>query len=173
VRNNGEALRVGGGVGGQGRIDVINKNPGDRDMEYNVLIVDDSLPMRSVIKKAIKVSGFKVDKFFEASDGKEALNILHEEWLDLVIADYNMPNMNGLELIGEMKKDELLETIPVVIITTEGSQQRMESFMEKGAADYIKKPFTPEEIRKKLNRIMGETRDGEGNLDISDEKLDF
>ena len=142
-------------------------------MEYNVLIVDDSLPMRAVIKKAIKVSGFKVDNFFVASDGKEALNILNAEWLDLVIADYNMPRMNGLELIGEMKKDELLGTIPVVIITTEGSQQRIEDFMEQGAADYIKKPFTPEEIREKLNRIMGETDDGEGNPDISDEKLDF
>ena len=142
-------------------------------MEYNVLIVDDSLPMRSVIKKAIKVSGFRVDKFFYASDGKEALNILHNEWLDLVIADYNMPNMNGLELVGEMKKDELLGTIPVVIITTEGSQQRMEAFMEKGAADYIKKPFTPEEIREKLNRIMGETEDGEGSPDTSDETFDF
>ena len=142
-------------------------------MEYKVLVVDDSLPMRSVIKKTIKASGFKVDKFFDASNGKEALDILNEEWLDLVIADYNMPHMNGLELIGEMKKDELLETIPVVIVTTEGSQERMEAFMELGAADYLKKPFTPEELREKLNRIMGETDDDEGSPTISDETFDF
>ena len=98
---------------------------------------------------------------------------MREEWLDLVLTDYNMPDMNGLELIEEMKKDEELKTIPVVMVTTEGSQQRVEEFMEKGVADYIKKPFTPEEVRNKLNRIMGETEDGKGNPDISDEDLDF
>ena len=142
-------------------------------MAYKVLIVDDSLPMRSVVKKTIKASGFKVSQFFDASNGEEALNILRKEWLDLVLTDYNMPDMNGLELIEEMKKDEELKTIPVVMVTTEGSQQRVEEFMEKGVADYIKKPFTPEEVRNKLNRIMGETEDGKGNLDISDEDLDF
>ncbi|MBW1861592.1 MAG: response regulator [Deltaproteobacteria bacterium] len=142
-------------------------------MAYKVLIVDDSLPMRSVVKKTIKASGFKVSQFFDASNGEEALNILREEWLDLVLTDYNMPDMNGLELIEEMKKNEELKTIPVVMVTTEGSQQRVEEFMEKGVADYIKKPFTPEEVRNKLNRIMGETEDGEGSPDISDEDLDF
>ncbi len=142
-------------------------------MAFNVLVVDDSLPMRSVIKKTIKASGFKVGQFIDASNGKEALDILKEQWLDLVLTDYNMPDMNGLELISAMKKDEVLRTIPVVVITTEGSRQRVEAFMEEGAADYIKKPFTPEEIRKKLNHLMGETEDGEGSPDNGDEAFDF
>jgi two-component system chemotaxis response regulator CheY len=142
-------------------------------MAYNVLIVDDSLPMRAVIKKTVKASGFNVGKFFDAGNGKEALGILKKEWLDLVLTDYNMPDMNGLELICEMKTDEVLKTIPVVVITTEGSQQRVREFMEKGAADYIKKPFTPEEIRNKLNRIMGEMEHEEGSPDKGDETLDF
>jgi len=142
-------------------------------MAYNVLIVDDSVPMRAVIKKTVKASGFNVGKFFDAGNGKEALGILKEEWLDLVLTDYNMPDMNGLELICKMKTDEVLKTIPVVVITTEGSRQRVKEFMEKGAADYIKKPFTPEEIRNKLNRIMGETEYGEGSSDKGDETLDF
>lgn len=142
-------------------------------MAFNVLIVDDSLPMRSVIKRAIQASGFAVGQFFEASTGREALNLLREEWLDLVLTDYNMPDMNGLELIGEMKNDELLRTMPAVMITTEGSRQRVEEFIEQGAADYIKKPFTPEDVRQKLNRIMGEPEYGEGSLDDSDEGLDF
>ena len=142
-------------------------------MAFNVLVVDDSLPMRSVIKKTLKASGFKVGQFFDASNGEEALDILKEQWLDLVLTDYNMPGMNGLELISAMKKDEVLRTIPVVVITTEGSRQRVEAFMEEGAADYIRKPFTPEEIREKLNHLMGETEDGEGSPDNGDEACDF
>lgn len=141
-------------------------------MAYNVLIVDDSLPMRAVVKKTITASGFMVGKFYDAGNGKEALEILSREWMDLVVTDYNMPDMNGLELLSHMKADEILKTIPVVVITTEGSQQRVREFMEGGAADYIRKPFTPEEIRNKLSLIMGET-DGNGDTRISDEALDF
>lgn len=142
-------------------------------MAYNVLVVDDSSPMRAVIKKTVKACGFNVGQFFDAADGREALRVLKEEWLDLVLTDYIMPDMNGLQLIGEMKKDETLEAIPVVMVTTEGSDQRVRQFMEKGAAGYIKKPFTPEEIRRKLNDIMGESEDGERSPDINDEELDF
>jgi len=142
-------------------------------MAYNVLVVDDSLPMRSVIKKTIKASGFKVGQIFDASNGKEALDVLKQEWFDLVLTDYNMPGMDGMEFIKEMKRDEALEAIPVVMVTTEGSRQRVKEFLENGAADYIKKPFTPEEIRTKLNRIMGEKEDGEGENDFGDEGLDF
>ena len=142
-------------------------------MAYNVLIVDDSIPMRGIIKKIIKASGFNVKHFFEASDGHEALKILNEEWLDLVLTDYNMPEMNGLELLDEINKSDTLKSIPVVVITTEGSKQRLVEFFEKGAMDYIKKPFTPEEIKEKLNLIMGEPQYEERILDNGDEELDF
>jgi len=144
-------------------------------MSYNVLIVDDSSPMRAIIKKIIKSSGFNMSQFFEASNGREALAVLNDEWLDLVLTDHNMPDMDGLELLEEMKKDEILKAIPVVIVTTEGSQKRMKEFMEKGALEYIKKPFTPEEIKEKLNTILGEVtnEDGKGSFDDSDEGLDF
>jgi two-component system chemotaxis response regulator CheY len=142
-------------------------------MAFNVLIVDDSLPMRSVIKKTIVMSGFKVGQFFEASNGAEALDVLRTEWLDLVLTDYNMPVMNGLEFINEMKRDDVMDSIPVVVITTEGSQKMVSEFLKEGAADYIQKPFTPEEIRGKLNRILGEEEDGEDAADRGDEDLDF
>lgn len=142
-------------------------------MAYNVLIVDDSLPMRAVVKKTLKASGFKVGSLFDAVNGKEALEILRREWVDLVVTDYNMPDVNGFELLSQMKADEVLKTIPVVIVTTEGSQQRVREFMEAGAADYIRKPFTPEEIRGKLSRIMGEDEHGNGEARVGDEALDF
>ncbi len=142
-------------------------------MAYNILIVDDSLPMRGVIKKIVKTSGFNVGQYFEAANGKEALKILNEEWLDLVLTDYNMPGMNGLELLEEMQKEEMLGSIPVVMITTEGSKERVDEFMEKGATGYIKKPFTPEQIKQKLSNIMGEVEYEEGSFNSGDEDLDF
>lgn len=141
-------------------------------MAYNILIVDDSLPMRAVIKKTIRASGVRVGELFEVSNGEDALTLLREQWLDLVLVDYNMPHMNGLELIAEMKKDELLKSIPVIMTTVEGSRQRVKEFMEKGATDYIKKPFTPEEARDKLYKVLGEAN-GETVSDTSDETLDF
>jgi two-component system chemotaxis response regulator CheY len=146
---------------------------GVREMAYNILIVDDSLPMRALIKKIVKASGFDVGEFFEASNGREACQILDDAWLDLVLTDYNMPEMNGLELLDTMQQNENHKVTPVVMITTEGSQQRIEEFMARGAADYIKKPFTPGEIKQKLCAIMGETQNGQDDIDNSDESLDF
>jgi two-component system chemotaxis response regulator CheY len=142
-------------------------------MAFNILIVDDSAPMRSVIKKTVKLSGFKLGEIHEASNGIEALEVLKTEWLDLILTDYNMPEMDGLELIEALKKDELLHSIPVVVVTTEGSQEKIAEFLEKGAVNHIQKPFTPEEIKQKLNALLGEREDGEEELDDSDEGLDF
>ena len=142
-------------------------------MTYNILIVDDSLPMRSVIKKTIKASGFNVGKLLEASNGRDALDILNDEWLDLVLIDYNMPGMNGLEVVSEMRKNKLLKSIPVVMTTVEGSRKRLREFIEKGADDYIRKPFSPEEARDKLCRIIGGVLNGEKSPDTGDETFDF
>ncbi len=142
-------------------------------MAFNILIVDDSSPMRAVIRKTIEISGFSVGGCFDAANGLEALEILKNNWVDLVITDYNMPQMNGLELIEEMKKSELLAAIDIVVITSEGSKPMVQQFLEKGAAGYIQKPFTPEDIRKKLNDIIGEPENGLGSTEGSDENLDF
>lgn len=142
-------------------------------MAYNILIVDDSIPMRAVLKKTLKASGFNVGRIFEAANGKEALQILKQEWMDLVLSDYNMPEMNGIEMLEEMKKDEVFRTLPVVIVSTEGSRERVDWFLKMGVAEYIRKPFTPEEIRSKLNGIMQGDEDGQGITDEGDEGLDF
>ncbi len=142
-------------------------------MAFNVLIVDDSAPMRSVIKKTLKMSGFNLGELFEASNGIEALEVLRDNWLDLVLTDYNMPEMDGLQLIEEMKKDDLLSAIPIVVITTEGSKEKIRTFLEKGASDCIQKPFTPEVIKKRLNHILGEPEDECAAIDECDEGLDF
>lgn len=141
-------------------------------MAFNVLIVDDSSSMRAIVKKIIKVSGFNVGEFLAAADGKEALKVLKDEWVDIVLTDINMPNMNGMELIAEMKKDELIRSIPVVMITTEGSKKMMQEAMNFGASGYVKKPFLPEDIKRALSSIMGE-EDGQRDGDEDDEAGDF
>lgn len=124
-------------------------------MTFNILVVDDSFPMRKVIKKNIKASGFVEANFDEASDGSEAMGILNEKVIHLMMTGYNMPNMNGLELVAGMKENEALRSIPVLVITAEGGQARFNQFMERGASGYIKKPFTPEMMRGKIREILG------------------
>ncbi len=141
-------------------------------MTINILVVDDSLPMRKVIKKTIKASGFTNAEYAEAGDGLEALKVLGEKWIDIVVTDYNMPNMDGMELIEAMKKDETFSTIPVLVITTEGSKGKVEEFTSKGASGYIKKPFTPEAIKTKLHEILGETNEDNG-LETENDDFDF
>jgi two-component system chemotaxis response regulator CheY len=137
-----------------------------------MLVVDDSLPMRAIIIRTIKASGFQDTEFLQAGNGEEALKVLGDEWLDLVITDYNMPDMNGMELIQEMKKDDILNAIPVLVVTTEGSKQKVEEFIQKGASGYVKKPFTPEDIRFELTKILGEP-ENEGSIENGDDDFDF
>jgi len=142
-------------------------------MAYRVLVVDDSLSMRSVIKKTIRATGIEVDEFYEAANGIEAIDVLKTHWIDIILIDYNMPGMDGMELLLEIKKDELLKTVPIVVTSVEGSQKRIGEFLENGADGYIKKPFTPEEAREKLSKVLGVNPNGEKKTVTGDEILDF
>lgn len=123
-------------------------------MAYNVLIVDDSQTMRKVILKALTLSGFDLGECLEAGNGAEALTVLSAHWIDLILTDLNMPVMNGLELVHKLKGDQHYEGIPVVLITTEGSETRLRELFALGVKDYIQKPFHPETLRDVLTRIM-------------------
>jgi len=143
-------------------------------MSFNVLIVDDSKSMRGVIKKIISISGFKADQCFEAGNGNTALEILAENWVDVIMSDINMPEMNGFELLEELKNDDLLRNIPVVVITTESSEDRMKYAFSLGAKGFIKKPFLPEEVKTILYEVIGVDNEGEYEEDREDdETLDF
>lgn len=143
-------------------------------MSFNVLIVDDSNAMRAVIKRIIAMSGFKMDECREAGNGKEALETLSHAWVDVIISDINMPEMNGLELLERLKKDELYKTIPVIMITTEGSAERMQEAFALGARGFIRKPFLPEDLRKTLYEVIGVGTDGQYAEDTtSTDELDF
>jgi len=141
-------------------------------MSYSILIVDDSLPMRSVIKKTLKAAGYGNSELLEAANGEEALALMKKSWIDMVLTDYNMPVMNGLEFIKTLKADDLSKEIPVVVISTEGNESKIKEFMDCGAAGYITKPFTAEAIRDLIVTILGEV-DYEDAVDDSDTDFDF
>ena len=143
-------------------------------MSFNVLIVDDSNSIRTVIKKIVLLSGFKMDNCLEAGNGKEALELLADNWVDVIISDINMPEVNGLELLEQLAKNETLKAIPVIMITTEGSDQRMQEAFARGAKGFIKKPFLPEEIKKVLYDVIGVGIDGQYEEDTRNaDELDF
>lgn len=130
-------------------------------MSFNVMIVDDSGAMRSVIKKVIAISGFKMSLCMEAGNGREALERLQGNWVDVIVSDINMPEMGGMELLQALSRDALYRNIPVIIVSTEGSRERMREALDKGARGFIKKPFLPEDIRNVLYEVIGVGTDGE------------
>jgi two-component system, chemotaxis family, chemotaxis protein CheY len=140
-------------------------------MSYNILIVDDSRTMRQVIKKALSLSGFRVGECLEAGNGKEALEVLSTAWVDLILSDIHMPEMDGFGLLQALREDENWQDLPVVMITTEANEQRLQKAMALGARGYIRKPFTPENIRSFLTRVMGD-KDDAAILE-NDEGCDF
>lgn len=121
-------------------------------MKPNLLIVDDSLIIRSALRRAIEISNIAVESIREASDGYEALQLLESSPVDLVFSDINMPGMGGVELLREMEQRNLLEQTRVVIVSTQRSLKRIAEVLGLGASAYIPKPFTPEQIRDVIQR---------------------
>lgn len=126
-------------------------------MSYNVLLVDDSVTSRGMCKKALGMSGLEVGTVEEAADGKEALKILAEHWIDIVFTDLHMPLMNGVELIERMAADKLMATIPVVVVSADRSPATQGRLEELGVRAHIKKPWRPEELHQIVKRILGPT----------------
>ncbi len=123
-------------------------------MSYNILVVDDSSIIRNVVKKSIEMSGVDAGEIYEASNGDEALAVLRENWVDIVMSDINMPHMNGVELVRRMSEDRDMRAVPVVIISTERSETRIEELRKHGIKGYLTKPFRPEEIRDLVHGIL-------------------
>ena len=140
-------------------------------MPYNILIVDDSGSMRKVIKKVLTLSGFKMGECLEAGNGQEALDVLEDHWVDLILSDIHMPVMDGFGLLRALRQKEGWTDLPVVLITTESNEDRIKEAMSLGARGYVRKPFRPEEIRAYLQQIMGET-DGY-QVAAGDDECDF
>lgn len=125
-------------------------------MSLQVLIVDDSKTIRAMIGKALRIAKISDSAIFEAENGKQALELLADQWIDLILADINMPVMNGIELVKSLKANELTASIPVVVVSTEGSQERIDMLEELGVHGYLRKPFQPEQLRDLVADLMGD-----------------
>jgi two-component system chemotaxis response regulator CheY len=130
-------------------------------MGLSVLIVDDSAVIRSVVKKSIAMSGLEVKEVHEAASGREALEVLAGQWIDIVFADLNMPEMSGAELVQKMAEDNLLVSIPVVIVSSERNQSRIDELKRLGIRAYLRKPFRPESFRDVVSEVLGPMQGGQ------------
>jgi len=125
-------------------------------MSYNILIVDDSKTIRSVIKKTLDIADVPVGDLYEAENGKEALDVMNSNWIDLIFADINMPVMSGIEMVKKMSEDNTLDKTPVIIVSTEGSKTRIDDLLELGVRAYLRKPINPEDLRNIVKEVMGD-----------------
>lgn len=123
-------------------------------MSINILIVDDSAVMRSMIKKTIISSGVVVGEILEASNGKEGLEMLETNWLDILFIDVNMPIMDGMQMLDEVRKNPETSDLPILIVSTESNHERIEIIKKKNAG-FIHKPFTPEVLRERILEALG------------------
>ena len=123
-------------------------------MALDVLIVDDSAAIRKILQRMLVQAELKIGKFFEAGDGLEALASLKAQKAGLILSDINMPNMDGLQLLTQIKANPEWKQIPIIMITTEGSQAKVMEAVQLGASGYIRKPFTADQIKEKLTGIV-------------------
>jgi two-component system chemotaxis response regulator CheY len=123
-------------------------------MLLDILIVDDSAAIRKILQRVLVQAELPINKVHEANDGREALAKMNAEPIGLVLSDINMPNMDGIEMLSFLKANASWASVPVIMITTEGSQERVMQALKLGAAGYVRKPFTAEQIKDKLAGIM-------------------
>lgn len=122
------------------------------DLEKRILIVDDFSTMRRIVKLILKSMGF--ENVQEAEDGLEALAAIRKERFDIILSDCNMPNMNGLELLTELRNDPELNDIPFIVMTSSDQKKSLLEMVKAGASDYIEKPFPAEALKGKLERFF-------------------
>lgn len=124
-------------------------------MSLNILIVDDSEIVRRVIKKTLDIAEIPYTELHEAGNGREALDILNEKWIDLIFTDINMPIMGGIEMVNRLAADDVLEDVPIVVVSTEGSKSRIDQLKKNGVSAYLRKPVTPEQLRDIVFDLIG------------------
>lgn len=122
--------------------------------KVSVLIVDDSSVMRKIVERSLRLAGIEIERVLEADSGATALGVIQQNVPDMIFSDINMPTMDGIEFIRQLQGVESAKGIPVVMITTEGSQTRVMEALSLGAQGYIRKPFTPEQVRAQVVPLL-------------------
>jgi two-component system, chemotaxis family, chemotaxis protein CheY len=118
------------------------------------LIVDDSLVMRKIVERTLRQAGIAIGQVIEAGNGSQALDILRHQAVDLVLSDINMPVMDGLEFVRQLRTVENARGVPVLMISTEGSESHVVEAISCGARGYIRKPFTPDQMKRQVLALL-------------------
>jgi two-component system chemotaxis response regulator CheY len=118
------------------------------------LIVDDSSVMRKIVERSLRQAGIDLKQVLEAGNGAEALTVLQDNSVDLILCDINMPVMDGLEFVKQLSGVANAKNVPVVMITTEGSESHVLQALSSGARGYIRKPFTPDQVREHVIPVL-------------------
>jgi two-component system chemotaxis response regulator CheY len=126
--------------------------------KQRILIVDDSSVMRKIIERSLRQAGLEQAEVVEAGNGIEALAQVREGVFDLILSDINMPAMDGIEFLRQLVTIESTKSVPVVMVTTEGSESRVVEALSIGAKGYIRKPFTPDQIKERVIPLLGVLR---------------
>ena len=122
--------------------------------EVRALIVDDSSVMRKIVERSLRQAGLECLVIFEAGSGIEALQILKSKAVDLILSDINMPSMDGLEFVRQLHSQQLAAKVPVVMITTESSEEHVKLAIQAGANGYIRKPFTADQVKQRVLPLL-------------------
>lgn len=122
--------------------------------EIRTLIVDDSSVMRKIVERALRQAGLDPMVVVEAANGAEGLEALKAGAVDLVLTDINMPVMDGLEFVRQIGVQGLAPGVPVVMITTESSEEHVKQAIQAGARGYIRKPFTAEQVKERVLPLL-------------------
>jgi len=122
--------------------------------KIRALIVDDSSVMRKIVERSLRQAGIDLAEVREAGNGAEALAILGEDSVDLILCDINMPVMDGLEFVRQLQAMDAAKRAPVVMITTEGSESHVVEALSLGARGYIRKPFTPDQVKEHVIPVL-------------------
>jgi two-component system, chemotaxis family, chemotaxis protein CheY len=122
--------------------------------EVRALIVDDSSVMRKIVERSLRQAGLESLVIFEAGSGIEALQILKSREVDLILSDINMPSMDGLEFVRQIHFQQLASKVPVVMITTESSEEHVKQAIQAGANGYIRKPFTADQVKQRVLPLL-------------------
>jgi two-component system, chemotaxis family, chemotaxis protein CheY len=122
--------------------------------EVRALIIDDSAVMRKIVERSLRQAGVNLTQVLEAGNGAEALGVLQDKQVDLILCDINMPIMDGLEFVKQLSTLESAKGVPVVMITTEGSESHVVQALSCGARGYIRKPFTAEQVKEHVIPVL-------------------
>lgn len=124
------------------------------DKNMRILVVDDFPTMRRIVINLLKQLGFS--NVVEASDGREALEKVRSDKIDLVVSDWNMPNMTGIDFLKELRADEKFKSLPFIMVTAEGKKENVIAAVHAGVSNYVVKPFNAATLKEKLIKVVGE-----------------